>query len=385
MRAPSSFHSTAAGPVLARARVDVRRGRGQHRRDRAPDLEPERGQRLLAVASAAAATAPRSPRSISARRTAATAPRPPWPPRRPRPRPARPAAGRRGSAPAGRPARTRSRARAERVSTSRRARLRAGPAQPASASNAASTSATDSDGVAAGGGSSFSDAQPTPEHALARRPREVAGARRALLDRQRAQRRGQPRDLVLAPGQGADVLGGGGELGEQHAGHSIGSPRCPRSTAAPCWSPAPRPASAARPRSCWPSSARTCSPACARRRGARAGITPVELDITNPAHVAALRAHELDALVNNAGIATTGPLEFLPLDELRRQLEVNVIAQLAVTQACLPALAAPRGGSSTCPRSPVASRCRSTGRTRRPSSPSRRSATRCGASARTLR
>ena len=38
-----------------------------------------------------------------------------------------------------------------------------------------------------------------------------------------------------------------------------------------------------------------------------------------------------------------GPLEFLPLDELRRQLEVNTIAQLAVTQACLPALRRPRG------------------------------------------
>ena len=73
------------------------------------------------------------------------------------------------------------------------------------------------------------------------------------------------------------------------------------------------------------------------------GITPVELDITNPGHVDALRAHALDALVNNAGIATTGPLEFLPLDELRRQLEVNVIAQLAVTQACMPALRRSQG------------------------------------------
>jgi len=73
------------------------------------------------------------------------------------------------------------------------------------------------------------------------------------------------------------------------------------------------------------------------------GITPVELDITNAAQVEALRAHELDALVNNAGIATTGPLEFLPLDELRRQLEVNVIAQLAVTQACMPALRRSQG------------------------------------------
>ena len=41
MRAPSSFHSTAAGPVFSSAAVDVRRGRGQHGGDRPPDLQPE--------------------------------------------------------------------------------------------------------------------------------------------------------------------------------------------------------------------------------------------------------------------------------------------------------------------------------------------------------
>jgi NAD(P)-dependent dehydrogenase (short-subunit alcohol dehydrogenase family) len=44
----------------------------------------------------------------------------------------------------------------------------------------------------------------------------------------------------------------------------------------------------------------------------------------------------LTALVNNAGIAVGGPVEYLHLDEWRRQLEVNVIGQLAVTQAALP-------------------------------------------------
>jgi NAD(P)-dependent dehydrogenase (short-subunit alcohol dehydrogenase family) len=68
------------------------------------------------------------------------------------------------------------------------------------------------------------------------------------------------------------------------------------------------------------------------------GVTPVKLDITAPEDLAALDLTRLDGLVNNAGIAITGPLEFLPLDELRRQLEVNVIAQIAVTQACMPAL-----------------------------------------------
>src|SRR5689334_6739039 len=75
------------------------------------------------------------------------------------------------------------------------------------------------------------------------------------------------------------------------------------------------------------------------------GLTPVELDVTDAEQVAALstRLERLDGLVNNAGIAVTGPLEHLPLDEVRRQLEVNALGQLAVTQACLPALRAARG------------------------------------------
>jgi NAD(P)-dependent dehydrogenase (short-subunit alcohol dehydrogenase family) len=74
-----------------------------------------------------------------------------------------------------------------------------------------------------------------------------------------------------------------------------------------------------------------------------ATVRPVQLDVTNPDQIAALDLEVLDGLVNNAGIAVSGPLEFLPVDELRRQLEVNVIAQLAVTQACLPALRRARG------------------------------------------
>jgi NAD(P)-dependent dehydrogenase (short-subunit alcohol dehydrogenase family) len=66
--------------------------------------------------------------------------------------------------------------------------------------------------------------------------------------------------------------------------------------------------------------------------------TPVELDVTNAEHVAELRRLDLQALVNNAGIAVVGPLEFLELDDLRRQFEVNAVGQVAVIQACLPAL-----------------------------------------------
>ena len=51
----------------------------------------------------------------------------------------------------------------------------------------------------------------------------------------------------------------------------------------------------------------------------------------------------LDALVNNAGIVLGGPVEALSAAQLRRQLEVNVVAQVAVTQAVLPRLRESRG------------------------------------------
>lgn len=85
--------------------------------------------------------------------------------------------------------------------------------------------------------------------------------------------------------------------------------------------------------------------ACARKdedleRLRGEGFTPLKLDVTDPDTIAAAR-HELDerglrGLVNNAGIAVSGPIEFIPLDELRRQLEVNLVGQVAVIQAFLP-------------------------------------------------
>jgi NAD(P)-dependent dehydrogenase (short-subunit alcohol dehydrogenase family) len=69
------------------------------------------------------------------------------------------------------------------------------------------------------------------------------------------------------------------------------------------------------------------------------------LDVTDAQqiHAAAERIGALDALVNNAGIAIAIPLEFIPLGELRRQLEVNLVGQVAVTQAFLPHLRRSRG------------------------------------------
>jgi NAD(P)-dependent dehydrogenase (short-subunit alcohol dehydrogenase family) len=72
------------------------------------------------------------------------------------------------------------------------------------------------------------------------------------------------------------------------------------------------------------------------------GLRTVRLDVTDAAQIAAARDGLGDAplagLVNNAGIAVASPLEFIPIDRLREQLEVNLIGQIAVTQAFLPAL-----------------------------------------------
>jgi NAD(P)-dependent dehydrogenase (short-subunit alcohol dehydrogenase family) len=51
----------------------------------------------------------------------------------------------------------------------------------------------------------------------------------------------------------------------------------------------------------------------------------------------------LTGLVNNAGVSVGGPLEFLPIERLRKQLEVNLIGQVAVTQYFLPHLRRAKG------------------------------------------
>lgn len=79
-------------------------------------------------------------------------------------------------------------------------------------------------------------------------------------------------------------------------------------------------------------------------RAENLNITPVFIDVTNQDSIndAFNKVSEiivdggLYGLVNNAGIAVAGPLEFLPIDKLRLQLEINVIGQVAVTQKMLP-------------------------------------------------
>ncbi len=86
---------------------------------------------------------------------------------------------------------------------------------------------------------------------------------------------------------------------------------------------------------------------------AKAGpsLIPIMLDVTDEQSIAqsaevvqrVVGEGGLGGLVNNAGIVIGSPLEVIPLAQLRKQLEVNVIGQIAVTQAFLPLLRRGRG------------------------------------------
>lgn len=80
-------------------------------------------------------------------------------------------------------------------------------------------------------------------------------------------------------------------------------------------------------------------------------VSPIRLDVCDQDSIAEAQ-HEvsrelgdqgLGGLVNNAAIVVLGPLELIPLHALRRQLDVNVLGPIAVTQAFMPLLRAGRG------------------------------------------
>jgi len=87
------------------------------------------------------------------------------------------------------------------------------------------------------------------------------------------------------------------------------------------------------------------------RKNASSMLTPVMIDVTDSASISAaalkikeqIGNHGLAGLVNSAGIGVSGPLELVPIEELRRQFEVNVIGQVAVIQAFLPLLRIAKG------------------------------------------
>lgn len=86
-----------------------------------------------------------------------------------------------------------------------------------------------------------------------------------------------------------------------------------------------------------------------RLRAVHQNVRPVFLDVTDSASIArtiagvAASGTQPIGVVSNAGIAVGGPLERLPIAELRRQFDVNVFGALELVQACLPHLPSPGG------------------------------------------
>jgi NAD(P)-dependent dehydrogenase (short-subunit alcohol dehydrogenase family) len=86
-------------------------------------------------------------------------------------------------------------------------------------------------------------------------------------------------------------------------------------------------------------------------KGGAGQIIPVILDVTDSASIRAAAGEVsgvvgpggIAALVNNAGIGLTWPVEAMPLEDLRRVYDVNVFGQVAVIQAFLPLLRAAAG------------------------------------------
>jgi NAD(P)-dependent dehydrogenase (short-subunit alcohol dehydrogenase family) len=89
----------------------------------------------------------------------------------------------------------------------------------------------------------------------------------------------------------------------------------------------------------------------ALRCAASGRLVPVHLDVTDGASIAGARdlvaeqvgTAGLAGLVNNAGTTLPCPVEYLPLERFRQQLEVNLTGHLAVIQAFLPLLRRGRG------------------------------------------
>lgn len=80
-----------------------------------------------------------------------------------------------------------------------------------------------------------------------------------------------------------------------------------------------------------------------------AGITVLPLDVTDPEQIrrtvaTALSNHDIDVVFNNAGYGLSGPLDALSDDQIRRQLDTNLMGVIRITQAFIPHFKKKHGG-----------------------------------------
>jgi NAD(P)-dependent dehydrogenase (short-subunit alcohol dehydrogenase family) len=89
----------------------------------------------------------------------------------------------------------------------------------------------------------------------------------------------------------------------------------------------------------------------ALREAGSGRLVPLMLDVADADQIASAGERVesetgetgLDGLVNNAGIGVLGPLETIPMEDFRRQVEVNMFGHLAVTKAMLPSIRRAQG------------------------------------------
>jgi len=92
------------------------------------------------------------------------------------------------------------------------------------------------------------------------------------------------------------------------------------------------------------------NPGSAPELAEKGNITVLPLDVTDPEAIRrtaaqVLESHRVDVVLNNAGYGLAGPFEGATDDDLRRQIDTNLMGVLRVTQAFLPHFRATGGGT----------------------------------------
>jgi short-subunit dehydrogenase len=79
------------------------------------------------------------------------------------------------------------------------------------------------------------------------------------------------------------------------------------------------------------------------------GLWPIFLDVTDSSSIASAfsmikkKSGTIHGLINNAGIALYGPVEGLPMEDWRRQFDINFFGAIELTKTCLPLIRESKG------------------------------------------